>query len=122
MSDNIINKIGQSYARPWGSYKTIEQGPGFQAKIIHVLPQGCLSLQKHVKRQEHWVVIQGVATITIGEGTRDYQVNEYVYIPKETVHRLHNKTDKPIAIIEIQIGSYLGEDDIIRLEDMYQRT
>ena len=122
MPENIINKTGQTYSRPWGTYKTIEQGAGFQAKIIHVLPQGCLSLQKHFKRQEHWVVIEGVATITVGQKTRDYQVNDYVYIPKEAVHRLENRTDKPVAIIEIQIGSYLGEDDIIRLDDIYQRT
>ena len=79
------------------------------------------SLQKHFKRVEHWVVIEGVATITIDDNTRDYAVNEHVFIPKEAVHRLHNKTENPVAIIEVQIGSYLGEDDIVRLEDVYNR-
>ncbi|WP_119343518.1 phosphomannose isomerase type II C-terminal cupin domain [Facilibium subflavum] len=116
-----INTVGKTYTRPWGTYKTIEQGEGFQAKIIEVIPGGCLSLQKHFKRAEHWVVIQGVATITIDEDTRDYNVNEHVYIPKESVHRLQNKTNAPVAIIEVQIGSYLGEDDIVRLEDVYNR-
>ena len=122
MRQNIINKTGQTYSKPWGTYKTIEQGLGFQAKIIHVFPQGSLSLQKHFKRQEHWVVIEGVATITVNQVTRDYQVNEYVYIPKKIIHRLENKTNKSVTVIEIQIGSYLGEDDIIRLDDIYQRT
>ncbi|WP_116963137.1 phosphomannose isomerase type II C-terminal cupin domain [Fastidiosibacter lacustris] len=121
MSINL-NKTGQTYYRPWGSYKTIEQGNGFQAKLITVNPGGCLSLQKHSKRAEHWIVIQGTATITIDNSTKDYQVNTHVYIPTQAVHRLHNKTDETIAIIEVQIGSYLGEDDIIRLDDIYNRN
>ena len=121
MSENI-NQVGQVYQRPWGTYKTIEQGNGFQAKLITVIPGGCLSLQKHFKRAEHWIVIQGSATITVDASTQDYQINQHVYIPTESVHRLHNKTDMPMAIIEVQIGSYLGEDDIVRLDDIYNRV
>ena len=122
MLNNVINQTGHTYLRPWGFYKTIEQGDGFQVKIIHVFPKGCLSLQKHFKRQEHWIVVSGIATIIVGQNTKNYGINEHIYIPKETIHRLENKTDKNIIIIEIQIGSYLGEDDIIRLNDIYNRT
>ncbi|MFZ9036204.1 MAG: phosphomannose isomerase type II C-terminal cupin domain [Francisellaceae bacterium] len=121
MSTGYINEIGEIYTRPWGTYKTIDQGQGFQVKVIEVIPGGRLSLQKHFKRAEHWVVIKGVATITVDESIKDYAVNDHVYIPVESVHRLENKTDELIAIVEVQIGSYLGEDDIVRLEDVYNR-
>jgi mannose-6-phosphate isomerase len=116
-----INQVGKIYERPWGTYKTIEMGEGFQAKIITVIPGGRLSLQKHFKRAEHWVVIKGKPTITVDELVREYAVNEHVYIPTEAVHRLENFTDDEIAIIEVQVGSYLGEDDIVRLDDIYTR-
>ena len=96
-------------------------GEGFQEKIITVIPGGRLSLQKHFKRAEHWVVIKGKPTITVDESVREYAVNEHVYIQTEAVHRLENFTDDEIAIIEVQVGSYLGEDDIVRLDDIYTR-
>ncbi len=118
---NPINEVGQTYSRPWGTYKTIEMGTLFQAKIITVIPGGRLSLQKHFKRSEHWVVVEGVATITVGDSTKDYVVGEHVYIPLEAIHRLENKTGSGVSIIEVQVGTYLGEDDIVRLDDIYNR-
>jgi mannose-6-phosphate isomerase-like protein (cupin superfamily) len=117
-----LNEIGKVYERPWGTYKTLDVGDGYQVKIIEVKPGGRLSLQKHFKRSEHWVVIKGRPTITVGEKIEQMEVNATVYVPVETKHRLENFTDQPIAIIEVQIGSYLGEDDIERLEDIYHRT
>ncbi|MCF6768012.1 phosphomannose isomerase type II C-terminal cupin domain [Thiotrichales bacterium 19S11-10] len=119
MSD--INEIGKTYNRPWGSYKTLELANGYQVKVITVNPGGTLSLQKHFKRAEHWVVVKGSPTFTIGEEKQTYQVSDHVYIEKEQVHRMENTTDSICEIIEVQIGSYLGEDDIVRLEDVYNR-
>ncbi len=116
-----INEIGQTYERPWGTYKTLEMDEGYQVKIITVNPGGRLSLQKHFKRAEHWVVIEGRPTITVGDSTKEYQVNDTVDIAIEQLHRLENFTDKTAAIIEVQIGAYLGEDDIVRLDDIYNR-
>jgi len=117
----ILNKIGETYERPWGDYKTLDQADGYQVKIIHVKPGGRLSLQKHFKRAEHWVIIQGTATVTIDDETKEYHVNDHVFISLESVHRLENFTDEMVTIIEVQIGSYLGEDDIVRLDDVYNR-
>lgn len=116
-----LNEIGKVYERPWGSYKTLEMGEGYQVKIIEVNPGGRLSLQKHFKRSEHWVVIKGKPTITVGEEVKQMHVNTAVYVPVETKHRLENFTDQTVAIIEVQVGAYLGEDDIERLEDIYCR-
>ena len=108
--------------RPWGSFDSIERGDGFQVKRIVVNPSAKLSLQKHQYRSEHWVVIKGIAMVTCGEELFELKENESTYIPQNTVHRLENQTNTPLEIIEIQTGSYLGEDDIIRLEDDYQRN
>ncbi len=116
-----LNEIGQTYARPWGWYKTIAQDAGFQAKVIHVIPGGRLSLQSHKQRAEHWVVVKGVASITIDDSVQTYHVNESVYIPTQAKHRLENLSDTPVEIIEVQVGPYLGEDDIIRYDDVYGR-
>lgn len=118
---NAINEVGKTYERPWGTYKTLESGKNYQVKIITVNPGGRLSLQKHFKRAEHWVVIEGNPTITVGNSVKEYRVNDTVNIAIEENHRLENFTKKPAAIIEVQIGSYLGEDDIVRLEDVYHR-
>ena len=115
------NEIGKRYERPWGTYKTLELGDGFQVKIITVNPGGRLSLQKHFKRSEHWIVVQGEPTITVGTEVKTYKINDAVYIPLGTPHRMENLTDKSAAVIEVQIGSYLGEDDIVRLDDVYGR-
>ncbi|MCK4871004.1 MAG: phosphomannose isomerase type II C-terminal cupin domain [Gammaproteobacteria bacterium] len=118
----MSNVVGKIYERPWGTYKTIDLGDGYQVKLITVKPRGRLSLQKHFQRSEHWVVISGVPTITVGEEARTYQVNEHIYIDKEMPHRMENLTEKPAAVIEVQVGSYLGEDDIVRLDDIYGRV
>ena len=116
-----MNETGKVYTRPWGTYRTIELAQGFQVKVITVNPNGQLSLQKHFKRSEHWVVVKGTPTFTIGENKKTYAVNEHVYIAKEQVHRMENTTQTPCEIVEVQIGNYLGEDDIVRLEDVYSR-
>ena len=108
--------------RPWGYYESIDIGERFQVKRIVVIPGGILSLQKHRHRAEHWVVVRGTAEVTIGEQTRSVHENESVYIPIGAVHRMANKGKIPLELIEVQTGSYLGEDDIERLEDVYKRN
>lgn len=107
--------------RPWGSYESLVVGPRFQVKRITVNPGAQLSLQMHYHRAEHWVVVSGTAEITNGDSTGLYAENQSTYIPLGTIHRLKNPGRVPLVIIEIQSGSYLGEDDIVRLEDMYGR-
>jgi len=107
--------------RPWGYYDSIDRGERFQVKRIVVHPGGTLSLQKHHHRAEHWVVVRGTAEVTIGETVRSVHENESIYIPIGTVHRLANRGKIPLELIEVQTGSYLGEDDIVRLEDVYKR-
>ena len=108
--------------RPWGYYESIDAGERFQVKRIVVTPGGVLSLQKHRHRAEHWVVVRGTAEVTIGERVRAVHENESVYIPIGSVHRLANKGKIPLELIEVQTGSYFGEDDIERLDDIYKRT
>ena len=107
--------------RPWGFYEGLDAGPAFQVKRLGVNPGASLSLQLHHHRAEHWVVVSGVATVTVGEKLFDLNPNESCYIPLETLHRLQNLTEEPLEIIEVQSGSYLGEDDIVRFEDNYGR-
>jgi mannose-6-phosphate isomerase len=97
------------------------ESPGFKIKRIEVHPGSRLSLQRHERRSEHWVVVQGVARVTLDEEVRDFAVNESTFIPAHTVHRLENPGDAPLVIVEIQVGEYLGEDDIERLEDDWSR-
>jgi mannose-6-phosphate isomerase-like protein (cupin superfamily) len=118
---NSINEVGKIYQRPWGTYQTLAQDDGFQAKIITVDVGGRLSLQKHFKRSEHWVVVAGKPTITVDASVKEYQPGQYIFIPLEAHHRLENFAETPAKIIEVQVGSYLGEDDIVRLDDVYQR-
>jgi mannose-1-phosphate guanylyltransferase/mannose-6-phosphate isomerase len=108
--------------RPWGHYESIDAGDRFQVKRIVVLPGGMLSLQKHRHRAEHWVVVRGTAEVTLNDTTRTVHENESIYIPIGSVHRLANQGRIPLELIEVQTGSYLGEDDIVRLEDVYRRT
>jgi mannose-1-phosphate guanylyltransferase/mannose-6-phosphate isomerase len=108
--------------RPWGYYESIDAGDRFQVKRIVVTPGGILSLQKHRHRAEHWVVVRGTAEVTIGEKVRAVHENESVYIPIGSVHRLANKGKIPLELIEVQTGSYFGEDDIERLDDVYKRS
>lgn len=107
--------------RPWGSYEQLACGERFQVKRLVVNPGEQLSLQKHHHRAEHWVVVNGTAEITVGEDVRLYSENQSTYIPLGTLHRLRNPGIIPLVIIEIQSGAYLGEDDIVRLDDTYGR-
>lgn len=107
--------------RPWGSYEVLAQGPAFKVKRIVVNPGAGLSLQIHHKRAEHWVVVSGRARVTVDSKVFNLEVDESTYIPIGTVHRLENVTQEPLEIVEVQSGSYLGEDDIVRLEDTYGR-
>lgn len=108
--------------RPWGWYDAIDEGNGFKVKRIVVNPGGALSLQLHHHRSEHWTVVSGTAEITVGDKVVTCSGNESVYIPAETTHRLVNRTNEPVVLIEVQFGDYLGEDDIVRLSDVYSRT
>lgn len=107
--------------RPWGYYDSVDAGDRFQVKRIVVTPRGKLSLQKHLHRAEHWVVVRGTAEVTIGDESRIVHENESVYVPMGAVHRLANPGKIPLELIEVQSGSYLGEDDILRLDDVYRR-
>lgn len=107
--------------RPWGNFRDIGRGDNFRAKLLEIKPGGKISLQKHEQRSEHWVVVQGTATVTRGEEVSLLQPNQSTYIPKGMVHRLENPGPGPLRLIEVQIGDYLEEDDIIRIEDTYGR-
>lgn len=108
--------------RPWGWYDSIDDGPRFKVKRIQVKPKASLSLQKHHHRAEHWVVVKGTAEITCGDKTTMLTENQSTYIPLGEIHRLTNPGTIPLEIIEVQSGSYLGEDDIVRFEDRYGRS
>jgi mannose-1-phosphate guanylyltransferase / mannose-6-phosphate isomerase len=108
--------------RPWGSYTVVEEGPGFKMKRIEVRPGGRLSMQKHRHRSEHWVVVEGVATVTCGKDVKTLSANESTYIAAGMLHRLENLASTPLQIIEVQVGSYVGEDDIERFDDQYGRA
>ena len=107
--------------RPWGYYQTVHEGERFQVKRITVNMEASLSLQLHHHRAEHWIVVNGTARVTRDKETFVLNENESAYIPPNTVHRLENPGKVPLNIIEVQSGSYLGEDDIVRFEDDYQR-
>ncbi len=108
--------------RPWGSYQSVDNGDRHQVKRIIVKPGGRLSLQKHHHRSEHWIVVRGAARVTINELVKTVHENESIYIPMGAVHRLENPGKIHLELIEVQTGSYFGEDDIIRIEDDYRRS
>ena len=107
--------------RPWGSYQSVDNGERHQVKRIVVKPGQRLSLQRHYHRSEHWIVVRGAARVTVNETVKTVHENESIYIPMGAVHRLENPGKILLELIEVQTGSYLGEDDIIRLEDDYRR-
>lgn len=107
--------------RPWGGYTSVLNGERFQVKRIFVLPGKTLSLQKHRHRSEHWIIVRGTAEVTVGKVTRTVYENESIYIPIGELHRLANKGKITLELIEVQTGAYLGEDDIVRIEDEYGR-
>jgi mannose-1-phosphate guanylyltransferase/mannose-6-phosphate isomerase len=108
--------------RPWGAYDSIDNGDRFQVKRITVKPGGTLSLQMHHHRAEHWIVVSGTAEVTCGEKVILLTENQSTYIPLGVTHRLRNPGRLPLELIEVQSGSYLGEDDIVRFEDNYGRA
>lgn len=108
--------------RPWGFFETLAIGPRFQVKRLHVRPGGKLSMQRHHHRSEHWVIVQGTAKVTVGETEKLLTENESVYISATEWHRLENPGKVPLEIIEVQTGTYLGEDDIERSDDVYNRA
>lgn len=107
--------------RPWGTYESVDSGGRFQVKRLTVKPGASLSLQLHHQRAEHWVVVKGQATVTKGDEVITLNENESTYIPVGEKHRLQNTTDQPLEVIEVQSGDYLGEDDIVRFDDVYDR-
>jgi mannose-1-phosphate guanylyltransferase/mannose-6-phosphate isomerase len=114
---NLHRKV----ARPWGWYDSVDEGERFKVKRIQVKPGASLSLQMHHHRAEHWIVVKGIAEITNGEKVITLTENQSTYIPQGQAHRLANPGKEPLEIIEVQSGSYLGEDDIVRFEDNYGR-
>jgi mannose-6-phosphate isomerase-like protein (cupin superfamily) len=118
--EHVVHKTVQ---RPWGTYTVLEEGEGYKIKRIVVKPSSRLSLQMHRQRSEHWVVVSGIARVTCGERVYDVKTNESTYIPPQTKHRLENADPAvPLQIIEVQSGSYLGEDDIVRFDDDFGRA
>jgi mannose-1-phosphate guanylyltransferase/mannose-6-phosphate isomerase len=115
-------EAGSEVHRPWGSYRSVDVGHHHQVKRLIVEPGHRLSLQRHRRRAEHWVVVQGTATITRDEESRVLHENESVFIPVGCVHRLENGGPRPLHLVEVQVGDYLGEDDIERLADDYGRS
>ncbi len=116
-----LTQIHQTAYRPWGGYSFVDEGERFQVKRLFVKPGKCLSLQKHYHRSEHWVVVRGTAEVLIDEKTMILRENESVYVAQGAIHRLFNPGRILLELIEIQTGSYLGEDDIIRIEDEFGR-
>ncbi|BCJ91940.1 mannose-1-phosphate guanylyltransferase/mannose-6-phosphate isomerase [Terrihabitans soli] len=117
-----LTESGARVYRPWGSYQSLDSGERYQVKRIVVTPGGQLSLQKHFHRSEHWIVVKGTAKVQIADQQRMVHENESVYIPIGSLHRLENPGKIDLELIEVQTGSYLGEDDIVRLEDVYNRA
>jgi mannose-1-phosphate guanylyltransferase / mannose-6-phosphate isomerase len=107
--------------RPWGYYQSVDRGARYQVKRIVVRPGGCLSLQKHYHRAEHWVVVHGAAEVTLNGKVEMVHENESIYLPMGSTHRLANPGKIDLELIEVQTGSYLGEDDIVRFDDIYNR-
>jgi len=111
----------QKIYRPWGYYQLLEQGIGFKVKLLQIKPSASLSLQLHQRRAEHWIVVDGIASVQIKSEASELAANQSIYIPKQTKHRLANNTSNSLTIIEVQTGDYLQEDDIERLIDQYGR-
>jgi mannose-1-phosphate guanylyltransferase/mannose-6-phosphate isomerase len=115
------HSLHREVARPWGSYDSIDAGERFQVKRLMVKPEAVLSLQLHHHRAEHWIVVAGTAEITCGDKVFLLEENQSTYIPLGVKHRIRNPGKIPLHIIEVQSGTYLGEDDIVRFEDSYGR-
>lgn len=116
-----LHNIHLTGHRPWGTYTVLEDSPGYKIKRIEVKPGKRLSLQKHFHRNEHWIVVSGTATVTVGNETKLIRPNESTYIKMGEVHRLSNEGKIPVVLIEAQVGEYTGEDDIVRFDDDFER-
>ena len=114
-------RVHTTVMRPWGAFTTLQEGPGFKIKRIEVKPGAALSLQMHAHRSEHWVVVSGEGRVTNGDRVYAVRVNESTFIPVGSQHRLENPGSVPLLVIEVQCGDYLGEDDIVRIDDRYGR-
>jgi len=119
--DRFEYKFHNKVVRPWGAFWVLKEGPNYKVKRIQVEPGKRLSLQRHLHRSEHWVVIAGTAKVTRNDEILFLTENQSTYLPKTAVHRLENPGKSPVEIIEVQMGDYVGEDDIERLEDDYAR-
>ncbi len=109
------------FERPWGTYFNALEEPGFKIKKIVVKPNSRLSLQSHVHRSEHWVVVKGEALVTVADKEVKMTADQYIYIPQGSIHRLQNLGHEDLILVEVQLGNYLGEDDIKRYQDDYNR-
>ena len=114
-------ELHREVSRPWGKYDSVDNGDGYQVKRITVKPGAKLSVQMHHHRAEHWIVVSGIAKVTNGDKTFLLSENESTYIPTGVIHALENPGEDKLEVIEVQSGSYLGEDDIVRFEDLYGR-
>lgn len=121
MSEKVITSP-RFERRPWGTFTVLDEGPDFKVKRIEVLPGKRLSYQKHSQRSEHWVVVQGTAKVTIDDRETLVDPGQAIDIAIGAAHRIENSGDKTLLFIEVQRGSYLGEDDIVRLQDDFGRT
>jgi mannose-1-phosphate guanylyltransferase/mannose-6-phosphate isomerase len=122
LANHAAHLLHRTVHRPWGTYTVLEEGPGYKIKRIVVKPGGALSMQMHNHRSEHWVVISGVAHVVNGERELTVRPNESTFIPVGSRHRLSNPGSEEVVIIEVQAGGYLGEDDIVRFDDVYGRA
>ena len=113
---------GEQETRPWGKWKNVHEGPGYRVKKLIVEPGHRMSLQYHNHRSEHWVVVNGRARAIIGKDTLDLGVLQSAHVPRRTIHRIENPFDEPVIIIEVQEGKLLLEEDIVRIQDDYQRV
>lgn len=125
MQDSALHSSKKTHASsadtPWGRWEVLLDEASCKVKKITVLPGKRLSYQKHFKRQEHWMVVEGVAKVTLNDEIHVVKTGEYIDIPQEAAHRIANESNAPLVFIEIQRGSYFGEDDIVRLQDDYGR-
>ncbi len=108
--------------RPWGSFTVLDEGEGYKVKRIEVLAGRRLSYQKHARRAEHWMVVAGLARVTLNDALIDVSVGQTIDIPVGTAHRVENPVEETLVFIEVQLGDYLGEDDIVRLQDDFGRV
>ena len=122
MSDNEVDNSPKFDRRPWGTFTVLDEGDGFKVKRIEVLPGKRLSYQKHAQRAEHWVVVQGTAKVTLDDKEIEVVAGHAIDIAVGSAHRVENADTEPLIFIEVQRGGYLGEDDIVRLQDDFGRA